>query len=90
MEVSQRIFALSVHAGREWLAIAKFDASKMHRILNLQKNVPANNCHLKVSSYNGQNSLLHSILQRLCYTIVDITDRPQLQATCTCLMTTVT
>ena len=28
--------------------VAKFDTSKTHRILNLQKNVPVNNCHLKV------------------------------------------
>ena len=28
--------------------MAKFDTSKMHRILNPPKNVPANNCHLKV------------------------------------------
>ena len=33
---------------RGWLAIATFDTSKIHTILNPQKNVPANNCHLKV------------------------------------------
>ena len=31
-----------------WLAHAKFNTSKMHRIPKPQKNVPANNCHLKV------------------------------------------
>ena len=31
------------------LAHAKFNTSKMHRIPKPLKNVPANNCHLKVS-----------------------------------------
>ena len=31
-----------------WLAQTKFNTSKMHRIPKPLKNVPANNCHLKV------------------------------------------
>ena len=44
------LISFSAHARRRgWLAIAKFDTSKIHRILNLSINVPANNCHLKVT-----------------------------------------